>query len=146
MPKSRAERVHGRHLARTGSESKLKRAGRNPLRATARSKRKRQAHVRVPIEEYRELLAARDAIEHERILNDSKTKWIDADDAAKRFAVDRIAEARKKAGLTQAQLAAKLKMPQSQVSRIERNPDRSTVRTLKKIAAALGVDITALVG
>ena len=60
-------------------------------------------------------------------------------------AADRIVNARKAAGMTQQQLAAKLKMPQSQISRIERNPDRTTVRTLKKIAKALKVDVRFLI-
>ncbi|HKQ47016.1 MAG TPA: helix-turn-helix transcriptional regulator [Phycisphaerae bacterium] len=58
---------------------------------------------------------------------------------------DLIAKARKAAGLTQAELAARLKLPQSQISRIERNPDRTTIRTLKRIAKSLGVDVSALV-
>ena len=57
----------------------------------------------------------------------------------------RIAEARKAKGMTQKQLGVKLNIPQSQVSRTERNPDHATLRTLKKIARALGVDIGALV-
>ena len=60
-------------------------------------------------------------------------------------AADRIVNARKAAGMTQQQLAAKVKMPQSQISRIERNPDRTTVRTLKKIAKALKVDVRFLI-
>lgn len=70
---------------------------------------------------------------------------VDGDEFALELAAGRIARARKEAGLTQAQLAARLKLPQSQISRIERNPDHTTVRTLKKIARALGVDISALV-
>jgi transcriptional regulator with XRE-family HTH domain len=45
----------------------------------------------------------------------------------------------------QKQLTAKLKMPQSQISRIERNPNHTTVRTLKRIAKALGVEVSALI-
>ena len=55
-----------------------------------------------------------------------------------------IAEARKKAGLTQKQLADKMGMPQSQISRIEKRPDRTTMRTMKRVAAALEIDISAL--
>lgn len=78
-------------------------------------------------------------------LEDPNTKWYDADEVFLQFAGDEIAAARKAAGLTQTQLAKKLGVPQSQISRIERNPDRTTVRTLKKIAKALGVDVSALV-
>ncbi|HUU96176.1 MAG TPA: helix-turn-helix transcriptional regulator [Phycisphaerae bacterium] len=78
------------------------------------------------------------------ILEDPNTEWIDADELALQLAADRIAAARKAAGLTQAQLGKKLGLPQSQISRIERNPDRTTVRTLKRIARALKVDVRAL--
>ena len=53
----------------------------------------------------------------------------------------RIVEARKKVGLSQAALGKKVGMPQSQISRIERNPERCTVRTLRKLAKALKVDV-----
>ena len=66
-------------------------------------------------------------------------------DFALELAAERIAKARKAKGLTQKQLGEKLNLPQSQISRIERNPDRTTVRTLKRIARALGVDVSSLV-
>jgi len=71
--------------------------------------------------------------------------FVDADDFALELAAERIAKARKAKGFTQKQLGEKLNLPQSQISRIERNPDRTTVRTLKRIARALGVDVSALV-
>ncbi|HSW44699.1 MAG TPA: helix-turn-helix transcriptional regulator [Phycisphaerae bacterium] len=36
-------------------------------------------------------------------------------------------------------------MPQSQISRIERNPDHTSVNTLKRIARALDVDVRHLI-
>lgn len=71
--------------------------------------------------------------------------WVDAGAFGLELAAERIAEARKAAKLTQKQLGDKLGLPQSQISRIERNPDRTTVRTLKRIARALKVDLGALV-
>ncbi|MCH7592339.1 MAG: helix-turn-helix transcriptional regulator [Planctomycetes bacterium] len=71
--------------------------------------------------------------------------FVDANDFALVVAAERIAKARKAKGLTQKQLGEKLNLPQSQISRIERNPDHTTVRTLKRIARALGVDVAALV-
>ena len=56
-----------------------------------------------------------------------------------------LAKARKAKGWTQAKLAKKTGVPQSQISRIERNPDRTTVRTLKRLAKALGVDVRQLI-
>jgi len=72
---------------------------------------------------------------------DHADDYVDADDVAIEFARDAIVEARKKAGLTQKQLGQKLGLPQSQISRIERRPDRTTVRTLRRLARALKVDV-----
>ena len=101
-------------------------------------------HVLLPIEEYERLVKADMVQEAVAIIEDPNTEWIDADELALQLAADRIAAARKAAGLTQAQLGKKLRLPQSQISRIERNPDRTTVRTLKRIARALKVDVRAL--
>jgi len=101
-------------------------------------------HVLVPVEEYEELIKADMARAAIAKLEDPSTEWIDFDDAKLQLAADRISAARKAAGLTQAQLGKKLGLPQSQISRIERNPDRTTVRTLKRIARALKVDVRAL--
>jgi len=64
---------------------------------------------------------------------------------ALQIAGDRIARARKAKNLTQKQLAEKLKVPQSQISRIEQNPDHTTIRRLKRIARALGFDVSVLI-
>ena len=98
-------------------------------------------HVLLPVAEYERILDQLEARELECALDDRSTRWIPASDAALRLAGDSLADARKRAGLTQAQLAKRLGMPQSQISRIERNPDRTTVRTLRRVAAALGADI-----
>jgi len=98
-------------------------------------------HAVVPIRHYERLLTREEIIRSTAVLDDSDGPWIPLEDAVAQVAAHDIVKARKKAGLTQAQLAAKLKMPQSQISRIESNPDRTTVRTLKKIAKALGVDV-----
>ncbi len=103
-------------------------------------------YVQVPVGEYEQLVKA-SAIRTagERLDNTPENAWIDADAFRLQLAGERIAEARRRAGLTQQQLAAKLKVPQSQISRIERNPDHTTVRTLKKVARALKVDVAVLI-
>lgn len=103
-------------------------------------------HVVVPIENYERLVKSEMALHCLRKAEDDDAGWVNADDFAIELATESVVKARKTAGLTQVQLAKKLKMPQSQISRIERNPDRTTVRTLKKIAKALGVDVRALLG
>lgn len=71
--------------------------------------------------------------------------WVDAGAFGLQLAGEEIARARKAAGLTQKQLGERLGLPQSQISRIERRPDHTTVRTLKRIAKALAVDVRALI-
>lgn len=105
----------------------------------------RATYVLLPIEEYERLMHERDVDRLLARVEDPSVKWVDADDLAIEFATESVVKARKAAGLTQAQLAKKLGMPQSQISRIERNPDRTTVRTLKKIAKALRVDVRVFV-
>lgn len=104
------------------------------------------AYVLVPIDEYEELVKMSMAASALAKLNDDSAEYVDADDFALELAGEQVAKARKAAGLTQKQLGEKLKIPQSQISRIERNPDHTTVRTLKRIARALGVNVSALVG
>lgn len=102
-------------------------------------------YVLVPEDEYEELVKADMAREAIAKLEDPDARWIDFDDYKLQLAGSRIAEARKAKALTQTQLSNKIGVPQSQISRIERNPDRTTVRTLKRIAKALGVDVKLLV-
>jgi DNA-binding XRE family transcriptional regulator len=104
----------------------------------------RPTHVLLPVDEYEELLKLAEANELSAKLDDTATKWVDAGEAAAEIAAGWIAAARKRAGLTQKQLADKLGVPQSQVSRIEKHPDHTTVRTMQRVAAALGVDVGAL--
>ena len=98
----------------------------------------------VPIDEYERLVMAgmvEDAIAQ---IERGDDDLVAADDLALELAGRRIAQARKTAGITQKQLGARLKIPQSQISRIERNPDHTTVRTLKRVARALKVNVRSL--
>lgn len=105
----------------------------------------RTTHVLVPLEEYEELVRSSMVAAAMAKLEDDTTKWVDADELGLQLAGEKIAQARKAAGFTQKQLGAKLKIPQSQISRIERHPDHTTVKTLKRLARALGVDVRALI-
>ena len=105
----------------------------------------RTTHVLVPLEEYEELVKSSMVAAAIAKLEDNTTPWVDADELGLQLAGEKIAKARKAAGLTQKQLGAKLRIPQSQISRIERNPDHTTVKTLKRIAKALKVDVRALI-
>lgn len=132
-----------RRLARKRSRVRRKPAS-APANASYIVKDDRPTHVIIPIEEYDQLLDAIEAHQMVDELKNPKTKWISAQDAALELAGSWIARARKQAGLTQKQLAAKLRVPQSQISRIEKHPERSTVKTMQRIAKALGVDLAAL--
>jgi DNA-binding XRE family transcriptional regulator len=64
---------------------------------------------------------------------------------ARALAID-IRSARRAKGLTQAALAKRAGIPQSQVSRVERDPTRTTLRTLKRIARALDLPVRSIAG
>jgi UDP-N-acetylglucosamine 1-carboxyvinyltransferase len=102
-------------------------------------------HVLVPIDEYERMQLADMAREAIAALESDQEAWIDADEFGLQLAGERIASARKAQGLTQKELGERLGVPQSQISRIERKPDHSTLRMLKRVAKALGVDVRALV-
>ncbi len=104
-----------------------------------------RTHVLVPVDRFDQLSDAERALRAMEMLESDSTEWIDAEASALRLAGSRVRRARIARGLTQKQLAERLRIPQSQVSRIERDPDRSTLRTLKRIAKALAVDIRALI-
>jgi len=104
----------------------------------------RPTHVLVPIDEYQELVNGAEVQQVVARLEDPTTQWVPARTAAVEFAGSWIAAARQRAGLTQKQLAERVGVPQSQISRIEKHPDHTTLRTMKRIAAALGLDVAAL--
>lgn len=103
-------------------------------------------HVVLPLEHYERLLVADMARGAFDKLEDPNVQWVDADDVAIEFATEELVKARKAARLTQKQLGQRIGVPQSMISRIERRPDRTTVRTLKRIAKALGVNVNVYIG
>lgn len=144
MPAAKTQKASRASRSR-GTRSELNVAKRRvPSKPSYVYRNNRATHVLLTVNEYEQLTNAAEAAELIAMLEDPTTKWIPAEDAALGFAGDSIAEARKRAGLTQKQLADKMGVPQSQISRIEKNPDKTTMRTMKRIAAALEVDISAL--
>lgn len=105
-------------------------------------------HITITAEEYRRLKrleAEQVATERAaRKLNHPDTRWVSADDASARFIGSRLKRARTERGLSQAELARALGVDQSTISRIETDPDRSTLAQLRAIAHALQVDISDL--
>lgn len=103
----------------------------------------RRTHVLVPAAEYDRAAASgngpsRRAVEAAaRVLNDPGTVWHDAESVLAEIVRSGVEKARRERGLTQAELGKLLGMPQSQVSRLERNPDGTTLRVLRRVAEAL---------
>ncbi len=137
----------------TKQTNRKRRNGKAPRRASANGRIARTSHafvideagstthVLIPIEEYERLVVADMAQGAAAKLAAPDADWMDYDDFRLEEAANRIVKARKAAKLTQQQLGDKLGLPQSQISRIERNPDRTTIRTLRRIAKALRVDV-----
>lgn len=96
-------------------------------------------HAVIPYDDYVYIIALQMAREAVPVLEDPNTEWIDGEELMASFAAPNIAAWRKKRGWTQKQLGAKLKMPQSQVARMEKTPGAITYKTLERVAKALGV-------
>jgi DNA-binding XRE family transcriptional regulator len=91
--------------------------------------------------QYDYLLDAIDAVEAERIATDQKDRILSWDEVKDDFIVNRIAEVREKLGITQKELARRLNVRQSTVSRMEREDANLTLSTLRKVAKALGCSV-----
>jgi DNA-binding XRE family transcriptional regulator len=92
----------------------------------------------------KELFTPKEAQEIVKELDDPNAEWVDADDVFAQLAAANVVKVRKAKGLTQKQLGDLLGVPQSQISRIERNPDSTSMRTMKRVAKALGVSVQQL--
>ena len=87
--------------------------------------------------DYEALLDDIDAADAERIANDESDRILTWDEIKDEFMRNRIAEVRKELGMTQKELAKKLRVKQSTVSRMERNEANLTLATLRRAAKAL---------
>ena len=76
--------------------------------------------------------------EYRGIPNDESDRILTWDEIKDEFMRNRIAEVRKELGMTQKELAKKLRVKQSTVSRMERNDANLTLATLRRAAKALG--------
>jgi len=80
-----------------------------------------------------------------RILADQSDKEIDWSDATRQLIVNRITGVRQSIGVSQRELARRLRVKPSTVSRWERADANLTLESLRKIAKALGCDFFALI-
>ncbi len=88
-------------------------------------------------DEYERILDALDCVEAERVLadpNDAVLKW---EDVHGRLVSNRIAKIRKSKGITQAELARRLKTEPSSIKRMESKASPPPFETIKNIARAL---------
>ncbi len=88
-------------------------------------------------EEYERLLDEIDAADAERIANDPNDPVLTWDEIKHEFTRSRIAGARKERRVTQKELAKRLKVKQSTVSRMEKPDANLTLATLRRVAKAL---------
>ena len=96
-------------------------------------------------EDYDRLLDDIDLAEAERIARDPKDPVLTWDEIKDEFIQNRIAEMRERSGITQKELARRLKVRQSTVSRMERENANLTLSTLRKIAKALDCPVHQLI-
>jgi len=96
-------------------------------------------------EDYDRLLDAIDVVEAERIAADPNDPVLGWDEIKDELIRNRIAAVREECGITQKELARRLKVRQSTISRMERENANLTLATLRKIAKALGCSVHQLI-
>lgn len=75
----------------------------------------------------------------ERNLKDRDAQWSSGETVMQGLVLCKLAEIRRERGLSQRAVAERAGIPQSHVSKIERNPERCTLRVLQRVAKALDV-------
>jgi putative transcriptional regulator len=96
-------------------------------------------------EDYDRLLDAIDVVEAERIAADPNDPVLGWDEIKDELIRNRIAAVREERGITQKELARRLKVRQSTISRMERENANLTLVTLRKIAKALSCSVHQLI-
>lgn len=96
-------------------------------------------------EDFHRLLDVIEAIEARKVLGDQTDKEIDWKTASKGIVENRIAERRAEKGISQRELADRMGVKPSTLSRWERKDANLTLATLRKTAGALKCDIHDLI-
>ncbi len=94
------------------------------------------------VEEFEDAAAASRA---KAIMADAGDPIIPLEEGRRELFDNHIKKIRKRKGMTQVQLAKKLGISQGRVSEIEHLDYRPTIKTYRRVAKALGVDITELI-
>ncbi|MDX2132743.1 MAG: helix-turn-helix transcriptional regulator [Planctomycetota bacterium] len=126
--------------AKAGVQTRTKPTSASGHRAAATRVRRGGEYVLVPTAEYERLVVRQAARRAAQVLDAGDAGWVDSDAALTSLRRGRIAQVREERGLTQRELGRLLGVPQSRVSRLERHPDSTTLRQLKRVAEALGVE------
>lgn len=95
--------------------------------------------------EYERLLDIADAADARRILDDEADPVLDWSEASRELITNRIADVRKAKKISQRDLAAKLEVRPSTLSRWEKKDANLTLDTLRRIAKALGCSVVSLI-
>lgn len=96
-------------------------------------------------EEYENLLDVLDNLEAERRENDPHDPVLKWEEVRAELLENRIVKARKARGISQKELARRLKVKPSTVSRLERKSTRPRLDTLKRVAKALRCSVHDLI-
>lgn len=95
-----------------------------------------------PLQKHLDQLLARSIKENDRLAKSGKLASVEVTaDSASKVVATRLRWIIKERGLSQTELAKKVGVAPPVISRLLRNPDRSRVATLRKIAEALDVDL-----
>ena len=107
-----------------------------------------ESMVAIPVEVWEriveELEDAAAALRAKAIMADASDPIISLEESRKELFDNHIKRVRKRKRMTQVQLAKKLGISQGRVSEIEHLDYRPTIKTYRRVAKALGVDITEL--
>ncbi len=105
--------------------------------------------VAIPVEVWERIVEefedAATASRAKAIMDDAGDPIIPLEEGRRELFDNHIKKVRKRKGLTQVQLAKKLGISQGRVSEIEHLDYRPTIKTYRRIAKALGADITELI-
>jgi len=96
-------------------------------------------------EEYERLLDAADAADARRILDDETDPVFDWSEASGELVTNRIAEIRRARDISQRDLAQKLEVQPSTLSRWEKKDANLTLETLRRISKELGCSVVSLI-
>jgi DNA-binding XRE family transcriptional regulator len=104
--------------------------------------------VIVPLETWTKLLERLEELEDERLFDEAQSdpdRWtIDHAELSRRLGRSPLRYLRGRAGMTQSELAARAKLSQSYIAKVEANKKSLSELSRKKIAKALGVHVVEL--